>query len=106
VAGRALGVWEKERILGAVVALAVVRAPGRTPLTTQIEVKRETTKVLTFLRGRADPRGVVKEDQKALAEVYGSSQTLFHRRVHRLIDEKKLRVLGKGAQGKLTLLIL
>jgi hypothetical protein len=74
-------------------------------LTTQIEVKRETTRILAFLRGRADTRGVVKEDQKKLAEMYGSSNTLFNRHVHRLIDEKRLRVLGKGAQGKLTLLI-
>ena len=75
-------------------------------MSSQIEVRRENARVLDFLRTRADIRGVIREDQKGLAALYGTSHTNLHRSVHRLIEGGRLKVLSKGANGKLVLLLL
>ena len=72
----------------------------------QFEVRRETANILRFLREQADSRGIVRASQKVLAEEYGASQTRFHRQVHRLVNEKLIKVLAKGSCGQLTLLVL
>lgn len=72
----------------------------------QLEVRRESAHILQFLRDHADGRGVVRASQKVLADEYGASQTRFHRQVHRLVDDKLIKVLAKGSCGKLTLLVL
>jgi hypothetical protein len=68
----------------------------------QHEVRRESANILRFLQEQADARGIVRASQKVLAEEYGASQTRFHRQVHRLVNEKKVRVgrvLASGPAG-------
>ena len=75
-------------------------------MSSQIEVRRENAKVLEFLRTRADGRGIIREDQKGLAVIYGGSHSNLHRSIHKLIDRGQLKVLSKGCNGKLVLLLV
>jgi hypothetical protein len=75
-------------------------------MSSQIEFRRENARVLEFLRTRADSRGIIREDQKTLAAVYGTSHTNLHRSVHRLIANGRLKVLSKGGNGRLVLLLV
>ncbi len=75
-------------------------------MSSQLAVRQENMKVLAFLRRRADSKGVIRENQQALAESYGCTHTLLHRHLHRLIDAQRVKVLSKGAQGKLVLLVV
>lgn len=74
-------------------------------MSSQLEIRRENVKVLAFLQSRADGRGMIRESQQTLAESYGCTHTLFHRHLHRLIEAQRVKVLSKGAQGKLVLLV-
>jgi hypothetical protein len=46
------------------------------------------------------------ECAKQVPESYGCTHTLLHRHLHRLIDAQRVKVLSKGAQGKLVLLVV
>lgn len=75
-------------------------------MTTQKEILAAAAEVHAFLATKADRQGKISLNQKELAEEYGISHVRFHRLIQRLVKDGDLRVIGRGARGALTVVVI
>lgn len=62
--------------------------------------------VHSFLADKAGHRRTLVLDQKALAAEHGTQQIRFHRICHQLLEEGRLKQIGRGARGQKTVKVI